>query len=116
MRISDWSSDVCSSDLWRTVAGVPSTPITRLFEASAAGFTAGTVPTTGISRAARTTGNAMVDAVLQAIKASRGRYRSTKLPRRAGTRAGIPASLFVTLGEKDESAPYTSGPFGKNTK
>ena len=40
---------------------------------AAAGLIAGTVPTTGTSSAARTTGSAIVEAVLHAITTSRGR-------------------------------------------
>ena len=57
---------------WRTVASVPSTPITRVRLSAAAGLIAGTVPTTGTSSAARTAPSAIVDAVLQAMTISRG--------------------------------------------
>ena len=54
------------------VASVPSTPITRLFDISAAGLIAGTVPTIGTSSAARAWSRAIVEAVLQAMTTSRG--------------------------------------------
>ena len=57
----------------RTVAGVPSTPMTLVRVSSAAGLIAGTVPTTGTSSAARTCDSAIVEAVLHAMTISRGR-------------------------------------------
>ena len=73
-------------------------------ESSAAGLIAGTVPTTGKSSAPRTTGSAIVDAVLHAITINRGRYRSANRPSNTGTRAAISASLLVPYGNPAESA------------
>src|SRR3546814_17434935 len=38
MRISDWSSDVCSSDLWQVIVGKTKTP-THVFAAKVTGVT-----------------------------------------------------------------------------
>src|SRR3546814_13875211 len=41
MRISDWSSDVCSSDLWLSLVYVAGHACLALFESSRAGFFTG---------------------------------------------------------------------------
>jgi hypothetical protein len=64
-------------------------------EIAAAGLIAGTVPTIGRSRAARTASRAMVEAVLQAITISSGSNRSASRPSKAGTRASISAGGLV---------------------
>ena len=78
---------------------VPSTPITRVFDSSAAGLIAGTVPTIGKSSAARAWSRAMVEAVLQAMTTSRGRECSTSRPSRAGTRSAMLRLAALAIGK-----------------
>ena len=77
---------------------MPSTPIVRLLDSTAAGLIAGTVPTIGTSSAARTGSSAIVEAVLQAITISSGSNRSASRPSRAGTRASISPAGSCAVG------------------
>ena len=73
---------------------MPSRPIAPVLVIAAAGLIAGTVPTIGTCSTSRTMPSAIVEAVLQAIVISRGRYRSASRPSSPATRAAISASVF----------------------
>ena len=70
-----------------TVASVPSTETRRVREPAQAGLIAGTVPTKGSENLLRNSGNAMVEAVLQAMTTRSGRWVAINSPMSATTRA-----------------------------
>ena len=77
-----------------TVASVPSTDTSLLFELEHAGLIAGTVPTNGTLNFSRSCGSTSVEAVLQATTTRSGRWAAISCSITSSTRATSLASSW----------------------